>query len=138
MKDNKSPIDSKKIRILIITDRLLKQASELADYLQGTGKIEVVGLAENKQQVLDISKDYDFDYLIIAGYLKSEYNYSVIAELQKQKKEFLPVQWAILDPLTSTFCLNYEIPLKFDRTLPMADFVRFLIAHKNDLILSCE
>ncbi|MEL7658854.1 MAG: hypothetical protein AAGU75_23430, partial [Bacillota bacterium] len=69
---------------------------------------------------------HSFDYLIIAGYLKSEYNYGVIAELQKQRKKFLPVQWAILDELIFTFCQRYKIPLKFERTLPMANFVSYL------------
>ena len=119
------------INALIISDRLLNQANALAKYLSSTGSINVVGLAENKQQALSIAQDFSFDYLIIAGYLKVERTYEVIAELQKQRKEFLPVQWAMLDSLITTFCQRYGIPLKFERTLPMADFVSFLNAHKN-------
>ena len=119
------------IHVLIISDRLLNQANALAKYLSSTGSINVVGLAENKQQALNIAKDYSFDYLIIAGYLKAERTYEVIAELQEQRKEFLSVQWAMLDPLITCFCQRYKIPLKFERTLPMADFVSFLNAHKN-------
>ena len=121
-----------KIHVLIISDRLLNQANALANYLSSTGSIYVVGLAENKQQALSIAKDHSFDYLVIVGYLKMEYTYNVIAELQKQQKEFLPVQWAILDSLITTFCQRYKIPLKFERTLPITDFVSFLLAHKND------
>lgn len=120
-----------KIHVLIISDRLLNQANALANYLRSTGSIHVSGLAENKQQALRIAKDHSFDYLVIVGYLKMEYTYDVIAELQKQQKEFLPVQWAILDSLIATFCQRYQIPLKFERTLPMADFVSFLNAHKS-------
>jgi len=124
MKDNQ-------IHVLIISDRLLNQANALANYLSSTGSIHVIGLAENKQQALSIAKDHSFDYLVIVGYLKMEYTYNVIVELQKQQKEFLPVQWAILDTLITTFCQRYQIPLKFERTLPMADFVSFLNAHKS-------
>lgn len=99
--------------------------------MSSTGNIHVVGLAENKQQALSIAKDHSFDYLVIVGYLKMEYTYNMIAELQTQQKEFLPVQWAILDPLIATFCQRYRIPLQFERTLPMADFVSFLNAHKS-------
>ena len=120
-----------KTRVLIISDRLLDEAKVLAGYLRCTGLIDVVGIAKNKQQALSIAQKYAFDYLIIAGYLKIEYNYSVIAELQKQQKEFLPVQWAILDSLITTFCQRYKIPLRFERTLPMDDFVSFLNAHKK-------
>lgn len=123
-----------KIHILIISDRLLNQANALANYLCSTGSIHVIGLAENKQQALSIAKDHSFDYLVIVGYLKMEYTYNVIAELQKQQKEFIPVQWAILDTLINTFCQRYQIPLKFERTLPMADFVSFLNAHKSRII----
>jgi len=122
------------IHVLIISDRLLDQANALANYLSSTGSIHVVGLAENKQQALSLAKDHAFNYLIIVGYLKMEYTYNVIEELQKQQKEFLPVQWAILDSLIATFCQRYKIPLKFERTLPITDFVSFLAAHKNDPI----
>lgn len=123
----------KKIKVLIISDRLQRQAKTLAEYLSRAGDIVVIGLAENKQQALNIAQDCAFDYLIIAGYLKSEYNYRVIAELQEQRKQFLPVQWAILDELILTFCRRYEIPLKFERTLPMADFVSYLEQVKSDI-----
>ncbi|HVI40989.1 MAG TPA: hypothetical protein VM577_10035 [Anaerovoracaceae bacterium] len=134
MEDSNYSFKSKKIRVLIISDRLLNQASAMAKYLSSTGSIDVVGLAENKQQALSIAHDHSFDYLIIVGYLKMEYTYEVIAELQKQQKEFLPVQWAILDSLIVTFCQRYKIPLKFERTLPITDFVSFLVAHKSDPI----
>jgi hypothetical protein len=64
--------------------------------------------------------------------LKSEYNYSVITELQKQQKKFFTVQWAILDDLIYTFCRRYEIPLKFERTLPLDDFVSYLEQFKSE------
>ncbi len=131
-------IKSQKIRVLIISDRLSDRAKALAEYLRRTDRIDVVGLAENKQQALNIARSSAFDYLIIAGYLKAECNYDIIAELQEQQKEFLPVHWAILDSLIVHFCLYYNIPLKFERTLPMADFVGFLDAHKNDPVPGLE
>lgn len=117
---------NKKIKVLILSDRLLDEAKVLAGYLRCMEGIDVVGIAENRQQALKIAQKHVFDYLIIAGYLKVEYNYSVIAELQKQQKKFMPVQWAILDELIFTLCRRYNISLKFERTLPMADFVRYL------------
>ena len=116
----------KKIKVLILSDRLLDEAKVLAGYLRCTGSFDVVGTASNRRQVLNIAQKHTFDYLIIAGYLKAEYNYSVISELQSRRREFLTVQWAILDELIFTFCQRYNIPLKFDRTLPMADFVSYL------------
>lgn len=124
MKNNKT-------HVLIISDRLLDEAKVLAGYLRCTGLFDVVGIAKDKNQALSIAQKHAFDYLIIAGYLKIEYNYRVIAELQKQQKEFVPVQWAMLDPLITTFCQRYKIPLKFERTLPLDDFVSFLNEHKT-------
>lgn len=121
----------KSLHVLIIADRLFEQASKLADYFRSTDSIDVVGLAVGEPEARRIAQQADFDYLIIAGYLKNENNYCVIEELQKRQKAFLPVQWAILDSLIDTFCLRYKIPLKFDRTLPMAEFVEFLESHKR-------
>jgi hypothetical protein len=123
----------KKIKVLIISDRLQNQAKTLAEYLSHAEGIDVVGLAENRQQALSIARNHAFDYLIIAGYLKSEHNYLVIKELQEQRKMFLPVQWAILDDLIFTFCRRYNISLKFERTLPMADFVSYLEQVKSNI-----
>lgn len=133
MKEGNHSLKSNQIRVLILSDRLVNEAKVLAGYLRCTGSIDVVGLAENKQQALRIAQDQSFDYLIIAGYLKKEYNYSVIAELQQQQKEFIPVQWAILDSLINGFCQHYGILLKFERTRPMADFVRFLYTNLGNL-----
>jgi hypothetical protein len=121
-----------KIKILILSDRLHDEAKVLAGYLRCTGGFEVAGIAGDRQQALKIAQKQVFDYLIIAGYLKIEYNYGVIAELQRQKREFVTIQWAILDSLITTFCQRYDIPLKFERTRPLADFVEFLSTHKND------
>jgi hypothetical protein len=120
-----------KIKVLIFSDRLQQQAKTLAEYLNRAEGIDVIGVAENRQQALNIARGCSFDYLIIVGYLKSEYNYSVISELQEQQKKFLPVQWAILDGLIFTFCHRYNIQLKFERTLPMADFVSYLWYNKE-------
>lgn len=122
------------IRVLIISDRLQNQARALEEYLRGTGRIDVLGIAESRQQVLEIAQRHSFDYLIIAGYLRAERTYEVIAELQKQRKSFLPVQWAILDSLISGFCRRYSIPLQFERTRPMEDFVKFLDSHRKDCL----
>lgn len=125
---------SYQIRVLIISDRLQSQARSLAEYLRSTGHIDVLGIAESRRQVLEIAQEHSFDYLIIAGYLRAERTYEVIAELQKQRKNFLPVQWAILDSLISGFCRQYKIPLQFERTRPMEDFVKFLDSHRNDCL----
>jgi hypothetical protein len=131
MKENSCPSENREIRALIISDRLLDEAKVLAGYLQCTGVVDVVGIAGNRQQALAIAQEAAFDYLIIAGYLRSEHNYGVIAELQRQQMEFQTVHWAMLDPLIAAFCSRYEIPLQFERTLPLEDFVRFLDAHHN-------
>ena len=123
---------SMRIKVLILSDRLIDRAKALAEYLRGTERVHVVGLAEDRQQALSIAKEHSFDYLIIVGYLRAERTYEVIAELKEQKKKFLPVHWAILDSLIIGFCRRYQIPLKFERTQPLDDFVDFLELHKND------
>lgn len=124
--------ENKPIRVLILSDRLKERAKALADYLCSEESFHVIGLAENEQQALQLAEHNALDYLIIAGYLEMERTYQVISELQKKNKSLLPVQWAILDTLIAIFCYRYQIPLKFERTLPMADFARFLNEHKND------
>lgn len=123
---------SKPIRVLLISDRLPEQAMQLAQYLQCNKSINVVGIALSMQQALHIAHYQTFDYLIIVGYLKPESNYKIISELQKLQKEFLTVQWSMLDPLIEHYCKHYRIPLKFERTRPMKDFADFLIAHKDN------
>jgi DNA-binding NarL/FixJ family response regulator len=115
-----------KIKVLILSDRLLDEAKVLAGYLRCTGKFEITGIARSRREVLSIAQKQAFDYLIIAGYLKAESGYAIISELQNQQRKFLPVQWAILDELIYTLCRRYSISLKFDRTLPLADFVSYL------------
>lgn len=134
MKDHSCPLKRKKIRVLILSDRLLDEAKVLAGYLRCTGSFDVVGTARSRQQALTIAQEHSFDYLVIAGYLKSEYTYSVINELQKKQKDFLAVHWAILDSLITTFCQRYKIPLRFERTRSMEDFADFLEMHRNDPI----
>jgi hypothetical protein len=123
----------KNIRVLIISDRLMDRARALADYLSSES-VDVVGLAQDRHQTMEIAQKSSFDYLIIAGYLKTQYTYGVIEELRKQRRSFLAVQWAMLDSLINGFCLSYKIPLKFERTLPLEEFVRFLKIHRNDPI----
>jgi len=133
MENRDCQINDQGIKVLILSDRLMRQAQALAEGLRKTGRVQVVGLAEDRQQALNIAKEHSFDYLIIAGYLKAERTYGVIAELQELQKKFLPVQWAILDSLISGFCRRYQIPLKFERTQPLEEFVEFLESHKKDL-----
>ncbi|QOX63727.1 hypothetical protein FRZ06_10410 [Anoxybacterium hadale] len=114
------------IRVLILSDRLLKQAQHLAEYLINLDGFEVVGIALEKDQILELAGEAEFDFLIIVGYLKTFPTYEVIEELQKQKKEFQTVQWAILDSLILELCKRYKIPLTFERTLPMEAFADFL------------
>lgn len=118
-------------RVLIISDRLIDCAKALSNFLITAG-ISVVGVVENKQQVLKTTESQPIDYLIIAGYLNDTRNYEVIEELRHQYKPFIPIQWAILDSLITSYCFQYRIPLKFDRTLPLNDFVMFLEEHKED------
>lgn len=132
--DNKNVSTSKTIRVLIISDRLMDQAKVLAQCLSSRDNIKVVGIAKNNKQVLNIAKHNCFDYLIIAGYLKDERTYGVITEVQNLNKKFLVVHWSMLDSLINRFCLLYKIPLKFERTLPVEDFISFLDAHNNDPI----
>jgi PleD family two-component response regulator len=138
MKENNDSYKGRKIRVLIISDRLFDRAQVLAEYLQSTGSIEVVGLAVDRRQALLIAQEHSFDYLIIAGYLKAEYSYSVISELQRQQRKFLSVQWSMLDSLIAAFCQRYRISLKFERTRSMEEFARFLEEHIDDPIPPME
>lgn len=121
------------IRILILSDRLPERLKELKDYFQEKEDFKVIGTGKNKEEVLEIAKNQDFEYLIIVGYLKNEKNYTVIEELEKMNKNFLTVQWSMIDSLIISFCLRYKIPLRFERTLPLDDFADFLMEHKKTI-----
>ncbi len=120
------------IRVLILSDRLLKEAQSLAEYLISLDHFEVVGIALNRQQARELAEESNFDFLIIAGYLRVFDSYEVIAELRGLKKSFRTVHWAILDSLILEFCKQYQILLTFDRTLPMESFAAFLWECKYD------
>lgn len=132
MEENIYQDNGMKIKVLILSDRLTDRAKVLAEGLRGTGRVHVAGIAGDRRQALSIAKDHSFDYLIIAGYLKTERTYEVIAELKEKQKKFIPVHWALLDSLIAGFCQRYQIPLRFERTRPLEEFVDFLEAHKND------
>ena len=120
------------IRVLILSDRLLREAQSMAEYLDRLEHFEVMGIALNKQQTLELAEDGAFDFLIIAGYLRVFDSYEVIAELESMKKSFQTVHWAMLDSLIFEFCKQYQIFLTFDRTLPMEAFADFLWECKYD------
>lgn len=128
-----NPDNSSLIRVLIISDRLPERVNELEDYFKNKEKFEVAGIAEDKEEALSIARNHNFEYLIIAGYLKDERNYTLIEELKKMHKNFLTVQWSMIDSLIISFCIRYKIPLKFERTLPLDDFADFLMQHKKSI-----
>lgn len=112
------------IKVLILSDRLIDYALKLADYLTSVG-LHVIDLTTTKEEALRYCNEH-IDFLIIAGYLKDTNNYGVIHELNNRKLPVVPVIWAILDALIISHCNLYRIPLRFERTLPMSDFVTFL------------
>lgn len=111
-----------------MSDRLLDYAQKLADYLTSIG-VQVTALTTSKEQALMFC-DEQIDFLIIAGYLKDESNYRIIKECRSRRLPTIAVQWAMLDSLISDYCRKYEIPLRFERTLPMDEFVLFLWQHR--------
>ncbi|GEM_PF-2464020 len=115
------------IKVLILSDRLIDNAKELADFLDSAG-IQVIALVSNKEQALKYCNQ-KIDFLIIAGYLKMQQGYQVIAEYKKRNISFIAVHWAILDSLITYYCKMYDIPLQFERTLPISEFVAFLKYH---------
>ncbi|MFA9377842.1 MAG: hypothetical protein ACERKZ_13970 [Lachnotalea sp.] len=119
--------NSTTISVLILSDRLMFNAKKLADYLVTAG-IKVIALTTSKDQALKFS-DQKIDFLIIVGYLKDSQNYGIIEEYRERNISCIAVHWAILDGLINMYCNKYKIPLQFDRTLPMADFVHFLEQH---------
>lgn len=119
--------NSATIRVLILSDRLMDNAKKLTDYLVSVG-IEVIALTSTKEQALKFSNQ-KIDFLIIAGYLEDKQNYGIIEEYRERNISCIPVHWAILDGLINIYCNRYKIPLQFDRTLPMSDFVCFLEQH---------
>jgi hypothetical protein len=115
----------------------LNYAQKLADYLTSAG-IQVAALATSKEQALMFC-DERIDFLIIAGYLKDRNNYGVIEECRSRRLPAIAVQWAMLDALISDYCRTYKIPLRFERTLPMDEFVLFLWRHRpSHLVLPDE
>ncbi|WP_027399225.1 hypothetical protein [Anaerovorax odorimutans] len=118
------------ISILIISDRLIDQAKKLADYLSSMG-VQIVALVSDKEKALSYLNQ-KFDFLVIVGYLKNRNSYEIIEESKKYKASFIAVHWAILDEIISKYCRIYKIPLLFERTLPMSEFLSFLKLHRND------
>lgn len=106
----------------------MDRAKELANYLSSSG-VQVVALVTSKDQALAYSNQ-QIDFLVIVGYLKIKQNYEVIEEYRKRKIPFTAVHWAMLDSLITYYCNLYKIPLRFDRTLPMSDFLSFLVQHR--------
>lgn len=127
-----NPYVQNKIRVLIISDRLMDRAIELSNYLCSAG-IHIVGLVKNKEQALEIV-DQTIDFLIIAGYLENEQLYEIINEYRKRHMNFTAVHWAMLDSLISDYCNKYKIPLMFERTRPISDFVVYLQNHRSSCI----
>lgn len=125
------------LRVLILSDRLIEKAQDLADYMTSTG-VQVVALTTSKEQAL-IFCDERIDFLIIAGYLKNRQNYGIIEECRNRRLPVIAVQWAMLDSLISDYCRTYKIPLRFERTLPMDEFILFLRQHRpSHMILPYE
>lgn len=120
------------INVLILSDRLMEDARKLSDYLAEAG-IRVIALVSTKEQALEFC-EVNIDFLIIVGYLEERQNYGIIEEFKTRKNYCIPVQWAILDGLIKMYCSQYRIPLQFERTLPMSDFVLFLEQHHNFII----
>ncbi len=123
-----NPLIQPQIRVLIISDRLIDQAKKLSDYFCSVG-IHVIGLVETEEQALKLA-DQAIDFLIIAGYLRNEESYDIIKEYRNRRKIFYTVHWAMLDSLISGLCSRYEIPLRFERTLPISEFTAFLQQHR--------
>jgi hypothetical protein len=121
-----------KIRVLILSDRLMDRAIELSNYLCSAGVL-IVGLVKNKEQALEMV-DQVIDFLIIAGYLENRQGYEVINEYRKRNKIFTVVHWAMLDSLISSYCNEYKIPLMFERTRPFSDFLVYLQEHRPSCI----
>lgn len=115
----------------------MDDAQKLADYLASAG-IQVAALATSKEQALMFCVER-IDFLIIVGYLKDRNNYGVIEECRSRRLPTIAVQWAMLDALISDYCRTYKIPLRFERTLPMDEFVLFLWQHRpSHLVLPDE
>ncbi|ADL03731.1 hypothetical protein [Lacrimispora saccharolytica] len=127
-----NPYVQNKIRVLIISDRLMDRAIELSNYLCSAG-IHIVGLVKNKDQALEMV-DQVIDFLIIAGYLENQQGYEIINEYRKRHKTFTAVHWAMLDSLISSYCNEYKIPLMFERTRPISDFVVYLQEHRPSCV----
>lgn len=123
---------SKKINIVLISDRLAAQAVELSNYIRTfINSFNVLGIASNIREAILSSKDQSVDFLIIVCYLKNENSYYGITELLKHQNALIPVHWAIIDELIVYLCSKHNIRLMFDRTLPKQDFILFLQEQKR-------
>lgn len=119
------------INLLILSDRLMDYAKELKSYICSHNEnINVLGIAANRLEVMQLAENQPIDYLIIVGYLKDKHSYDIVKELWEEKS-CISVHWAMLDALIIKLCSRYKIPLMFDRTLPIADFITYLLEHKN-------
>lgn len=119
------------IEVLLLSDRLVNTAIVLSDQLRQNG-VSVLGVAQNKEELHTLMDAKEIGYIIIVGYLSDVKLYEELRDLREVNQRITTVQWAMLDSLISTYCCEYRIPLKFERTLPVESFVEFLEKHKDD------
>ncbi|MEG6511335.1 hypothetical protein V6C32_05385 [Desulforamulus ruminis] len=118
--------------VIILSDRLMGEAKKLSSFIYSCAdNMNVLGIAANSQEVMQLAKNHFVDFLIIVGYLRDEKSYGVVQELYEQNKNYTPVHYAMLDSLIFDLCEQYNISLRFDRTLPKAEFIDYLEKYKN-------
>jgi len=124
--------------VLILTDRLQLIIDQLTEYLKEKTNIHVLDVVNDSEGVLRVSRENHIDFLIIAGFLRNEKTYEVLYELDKIQSNYLEVHWAMIDSLILDHGQTYHIRARFDRRLPMEEFVGFLEKAYRDVLLSAD
>lgn len=112
--------------VLILTDRLYDLGLGLKYYFYKYTNFNVLGVAANYNDAVEMTADKEADLLIVCGYQAYDLNYEVIPLLRKQMNTNV-VMWALLDGLIYSICRERGINYQFSKFEPLQDFVAYLL-----------
>lgn len=125
-KSSEEFIPTPQCNILILTDRLYDLGLGLKYYFYKYTNFNVIGVAANYNDAVEMTEKEEVDLLIVCGYQAYDLNYQVISMLRKQMHTNV-VMWALLDGLIHSVCVQYNIKYQFSKFEPIQDFVAYLL-----------
>lgn len=113
--------------VLLISDRLLPLCLGLQYFFLSNTDFEVLGVASDYLEAMELCKDKKVDLLILGGYQKKAANYDIIRYL-KVRDGTQAVMWALRDGLIDEVCAELQIKYVFNRFEPLDQFIRYIMS----------